>query len=162
MPNLAATLKEEISRLARKEIKGSLTPLRKAANAYRRKIAALKGESAALKSALAKAAKQSAASPSIEEHEGPKARFSPKSVIAQRKRLGLSAADFGKVIGVSGATIYGWEQGKTRPRNSQSAALAAARSIGKKEAKSRLEATGTNTRAGEPSKRATQRKRKTR
>jgi len=138
MPNLAATLKEEISRLARKEIKASIAPLRKAATAYRREIAALKRQSAALKAALSKAAKGPVAPSDGTEQEGKRARFSAKSVMAQRKRLGLSAADFSKIVGVSGATIYGWEQGKTRPRKSQLASLAAIRGLGKKEAKARL------------------------
>jgi DNA-binding transcriptional regulator YiaG len=59
-------------------------------------------------------------------------------VIAQRKRLALSAADFGKLIGVSGHTVYKWEHG-TRPRKAQLAAFAAVRKFGKTEANARLE-----------------------
>ena len=58
---------------------------------------------------------------------------------AQRKRLGLSAADFGKLSGVTGHTIYSWEHGTSRPRSAQLAAFAAVRALGKTEATARLE-----------------------
>jgi transcriptional regulator with XRE-family HTH domain len=64
-------------------------------------------------------------------------------VRAQRKRLKLSAEDFGKLLGVSAQTVYFWEQGRTRPRKAQFAALVAARSLGRREALARLEAIDT-------------------
>jgi len=141
MPNLAATLKEEIRRLARKEIKLQTSTTRQAAAQHRREIAQLKRQlreqekkiaflQAQEKKRLAKPA------PAGEPAEG--LRFSPKSVKAQRKRLKLSAKDFGKLVGVSALSIYNWEQGKSRPRRAQLAALAAVRSLGKREAMARL------------------------
>ena len=58
---------------------------------------------------------------------------------AQRERLGFSAADYAKLVGVSPVTIYNWEHGKSRPRKEQLAALAAVRGIGKREALAKLE-----------------------
>lgn len=55
-----------------------------------------------------------------------------------RKKLGLSAADFGKLAGASAQSIYSWEAGKTVPRKSQQATIAGLRGMGKKEAKARL------------------------
>ena len=46
-------------------------------------------------------------------------RFSPAEVRSERERLGLSAADYGELIGVSSLTVYNWEKGKTRPRTEQ-------------------------------------------
>ena len=43
---------------------------------------------------------------------------------AQRSRLGLSAADYGKLVGVSGLTIHNWEHQKARPRKAQLSNLA--------------------------------------
>ena len=77
-----------------------------------------------------------------------KIRFSAKSVAAQRKRLGISAADFGKLIGVSGQTVYAWEQGVSRPRKAQLAAFVAIRGVGKTEAKARLEQLGAKSASG--------------
>lgn len=69
---------------------------------------------------------------------GTVARFSGKGLAAQRKRLGLSAADFGKLMGVSGASVYLWEKGETRPRAGQMPGIAAVRKMGKKQAVERL------------------------
>ncbi|HSN56233.1 MAG TPA: helix-turn-helix transcriptional regulator [Candidatus Sulfomarinibacteraceae bacterium] len=66
-------------------------------------------------------------------------RFSPKWVAADRKRLGLSADDYGRLVGVSGQTIYAWERGTSRPRDERLAAWAAVRGIGKRAARQRLE-----------------------
>jgi DNA-binding transcriptional regulator YiaG len=66
-------------------------------------------------------------------------RFSAKSVKAQRAKTGLSAADYAMLVGVSALTIYNWENGKSRPRQEQFAALASLRGIGKREAARRLE-----------------------
>jgi len=60
------------------------------------------------------------------------------SVIAQRKRTGISANDFGKLVGVSAVTIYAWELGRTRPRKAQVKALGLVRAFGKKQARARL------------------------
>jgi len=57
---------------------------------------------------------------------------------SQRGRLGLSAIEFGRLLGVSSQTIYNWEQETTRPRGEQLEKLAALRKIGKREAGERL------------------------
>ena len=69
------------------------------------------------------------------------AAFPPRSVRAQRKRLN-SAADFGKLVGVSGLTIYNWESGKSRAGETNLAALVAVRKLGKREASTKLEVLG--------------------
>ena len=59
-----------------------------------------------------------------------------------RDRLGLSAERFGKLIGVTGQSIYAWEAGRSVPRAKQLEAIAALRGIGKKEVRARLAAGG--------------------
>jgi DNA-binding transcriptional regulator YiaG len=65
-------------------------------------------------------------------------RFSARSVKAQRRRIGLSADDYAKLVGVSSLTIYNWEHGKSRPRKEQLASLVSIRGIGKREAQAKL------------------------
>ena len=48
-----------------------------------------------------------------------KHRFSATRLAAHRTKLGLSAADYGRLVGMSGATIYLWERGESRPRPEQ-------------------------------------------
>jgi DNA-binding transcriptional regulator YiaG len=65
-------------------------------------------------------------------------RFRADGVKSHRAKLGLSALDYGRLVGVSGLTIYHWEGGKSRPRRQQLAKLAAIRGLGKREAIKRL------------------------
>jgi DNA-binding transcriptional regulator YiaG len=142
MADVAAALKEEIRRLARKEIKAETESTKHAVAQYRREIARLKRQVHQQERKIAFLEKQECKrleQPEIAEDGVANVRFSARSVAAQRRRLGLSAANYGKLVGVSGLTIYNWEQGKTRPRKEQLAALVAVRGIGKREALKKLE-----------------------
>lgn len=145
MPNLAVALKTEISRLARKEIKSNTSSTKGAVAQFRRDIAKLKRlmevqqkEIAFLKAQERKRLGQPQSTNGEEELEG--VRHSARSVRGQRKRLRLSAADFGKLVGVSGLTIYSWERGNRRPRKERLAALVAVREMGRCEALAKLAA----------------------
>ena len=138
--NVAAALKSEISRIARKEIKGDVLSLKRAAVNHRREIAALKKRVQQLEGQLRSVTKtRVSASQDSEATDGTQLRFSATRFAAQRKKLGLSAANFAKLLGVSSLSVYKWESGKTRPRRAQLEAIAAARGLGKREAVARLE-----------------------
>jgi len=141
MPNIATVLKQEITRLARKEAKAHVERLRKANAQYRKDIAEVKRQLGAMKKRVdyldAQERKRLRKPVSVSEAEGH--RFSPGWLKAHRYRLGLAAADYAELVGVSPQTIYNWEHGKSKPRKEQLAALAAIRRIGKREAQRRLE-----------------------
>jgi DNA-binding transcriptional regulator YiaG len=141
MPNIATVLKGEISRIARKEMKSGTSVLRKASAQYRKEIAALKRQVSNLQgkvSVLEKRVLRDVPSP-VAETDAKNVRFTAKGLVSQRKRLRLSAGDYGKLVGVSGQTVYGWEKGSSKPRKSQLPVLASLRQMGKKEAQARLE-----------------------
>ena len=144
MPDLASTLKQEIQRLAKKEVKAQTESTKKAVAKYRQDISALKKQVREQEKKIAllesQGKKQIDQQPQVEETPTEGIRFSARSVKAQRERLGFSAANYAKLVGVSMISIYNWEQGKTRPRKEQVAALAAVRGIGKREAMAKLEA----------------------
>jgi DNA-binding transcriptional regulator YiaG len=139
--NLAAILKDAMRRLARKEIRAETAKTKSAVVQYRKDIARLKREVQSQRREIAflKAQEQKrlGQEPTAMEPKE-KVRFSARSVRAQRKRLKLSAADYGKLVGVSGLTVYSWEHGKSRPRKAQLAGLVAVRGIGKREAMAKL------------------------
>lgn len=140
MPNIASLLKDEIARVARKEMRAETLRLKKASTQYRSTIAALKRRLAALEKQVArlgKAGRRATAAAPTEDAPG-KVRFSAKGLIAQRRRLGLSAPQAAALLGVSAQSIYKWEDGKTRPRASQLPAIASLRSMGKKQVAQRL------------------------
>jgi len=147
MPNLTSTLKQEISRLARKELRNETESLKKSSARYRSEIATLKRRVEDLERQLAQSMRGTGRAPAkvngaahsaIETgHNGngsARMRYSAKSLAAQRKRLGLSAAEFGKLVGVSAQSIYNWESQKARPREKQLVAFAAIRQMGRRDA----------------------------
>lgn len=152
MPNFAAALKAEIARVARKEIRRETEQLKKSVSAARSEIASLKKdvreltrELKAAQRASAAAARRAlapapAAGTAAGEEGARQLRFSASRLAAQRQKLGLSAANMAKLLGVSSVTLYKWESGQSRPRRAQLEAIAAVRGIGKREAMARLEA----------------------
>lgn len=139
MPNLAALLKSEISRIARKEVRAETQAFKKASAQYRSDIAALKRRIATLESALKKLGKAGPASrKAAEEPAQQSLRFRVGGFATLRKKLGLSAAEMGRLLGVSAQSVYHWESGKSKPRAAQLAAIAQVRKLGKREAAERL------------------------
>lgn len=139
MTDIIGPLRGEIVRLARKELKGHLETLRATVGAHRKEIAALKRDVGELRKQLKMASKQQKLARGAEPTKGAsKNRISSKGIISLRKRLGISAADLGKLLGVSGATIYIWESKTPTPKPDVMSKLAELRMVGKKEVWKRL------------------------
>jgi DNA-binding transcriptional regulator YiaG len=142
MPNIGAVLKDEISRLCRREVRKQVQPVRKASAGYRHDIAALKRQVQDLQRRNAELAKRavSAKASSEEASAAPASRFVAKGLRSLRKRLGLSAPELARLMSVSDQSIYNWELKKSTPRKAQLATLATIRAMGKREARARLQA----------------------
>ena len=80
-------------------------------------IAALRREVAGLHKRLALVEKRTPREAAAPAEVLEKGRFRAMGVSGLRAKLGLSAKDYGKLVGVSGLTIDHWESGKARPRN---------------------------------------------
>lgn len=140
MPNIATALKQEISRLARKELRVGTDASKKAIAAYRHEIAEIKRRMQSLEREVARLRKGStkpAAVPASEE--GPSLRFRAAGFAQHRKRLGLSAREMGLLLDASPLSVYKWETGQAKPRAEHLAAIAQVRKMGKREAGKRLE-----------------------
>lgn len=138
MPNVAAVLKDEITRLARKEVKLQTESIRKTSVAYRKEIAVLKRRVSVLEREAKKHKKAGTETIQSNVTQTDALRFSPKGLRSNRRRLALSQADFAKLIGVTPASVARWERGTSRPRKSQLRAIAEVRGLGKREAMNRL------------------------
>ena len=141
MPNIGSVLREEITRLSRKESRGQIDPTKKATAQHRRDIALLKRQVAQLErqvELLSRKNRTTASAMPIAE-SSKRVRFVAKGLRSERNRLSLSQTNFGKLVGVSAQSIYNWESGSTRPRSEQLSKLAALRGIGKREAGEKLE-----------------------
>lgn len=154
MPDLSALLKAEISRIARRALRPYYLPIKKdvavvkkTISQHKRLLAQVSREHARLIADLnARIAAPTAAS----AEETRQARVSPRLILSQRKRLGLSRDGFGKLLGVSGGAVSAWEGGRSRPRTAAKAALVAARKLGRREARQKLEILAGPTGAGKP------------
>lgn len=140
LANIASVLKDEITRLCRKEIRSQLDPVRTSLSNYRREIAELKRRVAQLERQKKTLGKQIPDVSLESVDEEPKLRFVSKGLPSLRKRLGISIEEFAKLLEVSPQSIYNWQTGKTVPRRAQLEKLAAVRSIGKREARVILDA----------------------
>lgn len=140
MPNIVSVMKDEILRLARKEIRKEVAGLKKSSTQHRSDLADLKRRLTALEKQQTRLERKGAKAETAEaDGEGTtRFRFSAKRFAAMRGKMGLSAVDMGSLIGVSAQTIYHWEAGKTRPRQSQLAAIASLRKLGKRAIKAQL------------------------
>lgn len=141
MANVATVLKEEIIRLARKEIRSEVASLKKASVQYRSDIAALKRRVATLEQQLSRQGK--ATPKNVEEKPESdtktKVRFVAKGFKTLRQRLGLTADVMGALLDVSAQTIYGWEAGNSSPRKQHLPKIAMLRGMGKREVSAILE-----------------------
>jgi DNA-binding transcriptional regulator YiaG len=142
MPNIASVLKDEIARIARRELRSGSESTQKAVAGYRKQIADMKRRIAALErevKGLRKRHRRTVAPIAAEGEEGPSLRFRAAGFKAHRERLGLSGREAGLLLDASPLSVYKWETGKSRPRDKHLAAIAALRKMGKREATKRLE-----------------------
>ena len=143
-PNFATLLKEEISKLARKEVQDQLRAVEKTIKGQDARIARLEKQDDQPKAktkAKAKADKpaKKAAAVADAPKQMSKTRFSPAALKKNRKRLSLSQADVGVLLGTSTNTVLRWEAGSSKPRGANLPKIAELSKLGKKEAKQRLE-----------------------
>jgi DNA-binding XRE family transcriptional regulator len=138
LTNIATVLKDEVARIARKQLRIETDALKKANARYRTEIADLKRRVASLEKLVKKAQTKAARVAPVPENRAARFRFSAKGLRTHRERLGLSAAEMASLIGVSAQSLYNWELGKASPRASQMGAIAALRKLGKREAHLRL------------------------
>ena len=139
MSTFANQMKIEISRISKKEARSESAALKKSSSQYRSDIAALKRRVAALESLVGKLQKASHKESKVAlPPESENLRFRVDGFASLRKKFGVTANEMGALLGVSGQSVYKWEQGKAKPRTSQLAAIAAARKLGKRAVAERL------------------------
>ena len=147
MPNLAAALKSEIARIARKEVRAETAVLKKAATAHRSAIAGLKKRHFETEAQLRRLKRLPSPQGRVRAPESvdlPKpVPVSSSGLKALRRRFGLSVQDLGGLIGASTQSVYNWEAGKTRPQERYLTALAFVKARQKSEVTDRLSALGS-------------------
>lgn len=110
--SLINELKSEVARLARKEIKKEIDPVKRVNAAQRGLIANLRRDVSELQKEVARLKReQGKDTPAGTQEEQPsKTWIMGKGVISMRKRLGLTQTEFAKLAGVSIPTVVKWEK----------------------------------------------------
>jgi DNA-binding XRE family transcriptional regulator len=146
MATIATVLKDVIRRTSRREFNQGSAKLRRGSAQFRRDIASLKRTVAELVRRLSFVESQEkrriTTQPVPPLPSDKQLRYSSDWLRKHRQKLGLSAADYGKLVGVTQLTIYNWEHDKAKPRRKQMAALAGVRALRKREVLKRLELLG--------------------
>ncbi len=147
MPNIAKVFREEIQRLARRQVRTDVKAVRRDNVRLKKAVADLRRRVAALDRTSRELLKKVTPVVAIKETEraAEKAatlRPTAKSLKTLRARLGLTQVQFGKLLGVSGQAVVQWarRQGRVRMRKTTLTALAGIQNIGKREVWRRLEA----------------------
>lgn len=148
MTTYAESFKREVARVSKKEVRGEITPLRKATTTHRSEIAALKKTVKGLEATvrqLVKLANRAGAAEATAQAKSAKVEkqtatprkgveFDAVAFAEHRKRMGLTQAQWAKVVGVSSLTIYNWETAGVQPQGSKIASIRNAMTLGKRRA----------------------------
>jgi DNA-binding transcriptional regulator YiaG len=127
--NLGNVIKQEIRRIARRELKPVVLELRGALKRQRAEIAALKQQIAQNKRTQRRA---TMAAPPQDLPEDARFRFSAARLGALREKKGLTQAELAQLLQTSVPTLIKWLQGKGRPAPIQLARIAWVRAQGKR------------------------------
>ena len=145
MSDIVKVLKAEIVRLAKKEAKSLVMPLKadvvklkKSNVALRKFIKQLQADNEFLMGAEKR---RQLETPAVVPETTGKARVTAKGVRALRKKLGLSQAEFARLINVSMQSVASWESksGKLNVRDAAKANILSLRGVSRKEAEKKLE-----------------------
>ena len=133
---LEQTLKSEITRLAKKQVRATCLPPVRDVRRLKRTVAALR-KTVVVPSRLGaelqaeRAAERAKLAAAPEEVKA--ARLSLLLVKKLRRRLGITQGELATLVGVSTSAVGSWEYGKAKPEGHNREALVALRKLGKRE-----------------------------
>ena len=136
MGKLEQTLKSEITRLARKQVRATCLPLARDVRRLKRTVSALRKTVAVLARFGAEFQAERTAERSkmaVAPEEVKAARLSPLLIKKLRTRLGITQGELAALVGVSHSAVCSWEYGKARPEGHNREALVALRKLGRRE-----------------------------
>jgi DNA-binding transcriptional regulator YiaG len=149
MPDVARVLREEVQRLAKRQVKAGVAPIKRDNVRLKKDVASLRRELTALtrtsRELLARVnAVVTTTETEIATAKAATLRPTSKSLARLRHRLALTQVEFGRLLGVTGQAVVNWEGkgGRIRMRSANLAALAGIQQIGKRDARRRLERMG--------------------
>lgn len=147
MGKLEGIIKDEIIRLAKREMKMKFVPIRREVRSLKITASQLQKSVLGLQRVVRQQEKQMGAKPvpEVTPEEMKKARFSPRLIKSLRKHLGVSQREMGKLAGVTVGAVFQWEKGKFEPKDDKKKVLLGLRKLGRQNAKKLLAEKGEET-----------------
>jgi len=143
MGKMEQTLKSEITRLAKKQVRATCLPLARDVRRLKRTVSALRKTVAVLArlgTELQTERQAQRAKLVVVPEEVKAARVSPRLIKKLRARLGITQGELATLVGVSGSAVGAWEYGKAKPEGHNREALVALRKLGRREVRGILAA----------------------
>jgi len=141
MGKVESSIKAEILRLAKREVRGVFLPLRREVRAMRLRLSGL-SKNFALVDRVAKEKLREDESKKFQlqatAEEVKISRLTPARIRKLREKLGLSQRELALLAGVTIGAIGLWEKGKFRPAMNKKALLVGLRKLGKRDVKKLL------------------------
>ena len=142
MGKLEATIKSEIVRLAKREMRKTSVPLGRNVRLLKGTVSQLRKTVLALERSAAQQQKELKKrkiplEATLEEVK--KSRFSPALIRSLRKNLGISQKELAILAGVTVGAAHLWEIGKFKPKDEKKAVMVALRKLGRRKVRKLLE-----------------------
>ena len=139
MGKLESTIKSEIQRLAKREIRSTFIPFRREVRAMRLKLSGLsRGITSLNRMAKELHLEEAKPKPEATPEEVKASRLTPDRIRGLRKKLGISMRELGVLTGTSLGAVLSWEKGKFKPKGEKKAALVALRKLRKRDVRKML------------------------
>jgi DNA-binding transcriptional regulator YiaG len=142
MGALETTIKSEIVRLARSEMRRTLVPLGRDVRLLKSTVSQIRKAVLVLERLAAQQQKELGKRKIPLEgppEEVKKSRFSPALIRSLRKHLGISQKKLAILCGVTLGAAHLWESGKFRPKDEKKAVMVALRKLGRRDVRKMLE-----------------------
>lgn len=143
MGKIEGVLRDEIVRLAKREVRQQVDPLKRENRDLKKRIVQLERLAKPIHKEIKK--KQQAKQEKLSDLRAPEeevkaARINPEWVQNLRGKLNLSQAGLAQLIGISVSGVRTWEYGTSSPTGARREALVALRKLGRRDVKKLLEA----------------------
>jgi DNA-binding transcriptional regulator YiaG len=140
MGKLEGIIKDEIIRLAKRELRMKFVPLRRDVRLLKITASQLRKSVLSLQRVVSQQEKQMGTKPvpEVTPEDMKKARFSPRLIKSLRKHLGVSQREMAKLAGVTVGAVFLWEKGIFEPRDDKKKVLVGLRKLGRQSARKLL------------------------
>jgi DNA-binding transcriptional regulator YiaG len=142
MAKFEATIKSEIVRLVKREMRNTFVPLRRDVRLLKSTVSQLHKTVLALERFEAyqqKELKKGKIPLEASPEEVKKSRFSPRLIQSLRKHLGITQKELAILTGVTIGAAHLWEKGKFEPKDEKKQVMVALRKLGRREVRKLLE-----------------------